>query len=333
MFGVTSATACCCAPPVTNCPNKWNNCPEFVYVSVPAVTQTRTTRVKALAFNPSRSWYTRIDGGSCINYRSCNLAVGQVIRAEFRSVSFSGLKFQRMASNGSTCGGGGFGWGNCCHKYKLVTGAQQTGQVTVSYSAADAHILLDGVGGNPCQIVWKTSQAMHTGQLSGSIPGMQTLSTLCGSLALNNVPDPGPTGCRATLYIEVGITAFDQLTTTFPHTVISNDVCEDDCYYDQAGTSEVSNLGYYARYRQSWTVEPIQAPVVCPGQLGTPETATMEIGNDLIDLLNLIAVDQCSDPTFIPCVGGSFNTVLCGGNYCPCYQVVQTQNGFAIINP
>ena len=330
MFGVTSATACCCAPPVTNCPNKWNNCPEFVYVSVPAVTLTRTTRVKALAFNPSRSWATRDDFGQCINYRSCNLAVGQVIRAEFRSVSFSGLKFQRMASNGSTCGGA---VSNCCRKYKLVTGAQQTGQVTVSYSAADAHILLDNVGGNPCQIVWKTGQATHTGQLYGSIPGTQTLSTLCGSLALNNVPDSNPTGCRAALYIEVGITAIDQLTTTFPHTVIGNDVCEDDCYYDQAGTSEVDDFGYYAKYQQSWPVDPIQAPVVCPGQLGSPDTATMQIGNDTIDLLNLIAVDQCADPTFIPCVGGSFNTVLCGGNYCPCNQVVQTQNGFAIINP
>lgn len=333
MFGVTSATACCCAPPVTNCPNKWNNCTEFLTISVPAVTITRTTRVKALAFNPSRSWLTRDEWGQCIISRSCNLAIGQVIRAEYRSLSFSGLIFQKMASNGSTCPPQVLG--PCCQKYKLVTGPQQTGSVTAVYSLAEAHIVLDGVGGNPCQIAWKTSQATHTGPLYGSISGVQTLSTLCGSLAFSNVPDPNPTACRATLNIEVGMTAIDALTMTFPHTVISNDVCEDDCYYDQAGTTEVYNFGFYGRYQQAWLPEPIQAPIRCPTQLGLAslDTASMQIGNEVVDLRNLIVTDQCADPAHIPCIGGSSSTVLCGGNYCPCNQFVQTQNGFAIINP
>lgn len=332
MFGVTSSTACCCAPPVTNCPNKWNNCPEFLTVSVPAVTITNTRRVKALAFNPSEYWYTRDAIGQCVHYRTCNLTVGQTAFSEYRSVSFQGLVFQRMASNGSTCGSFS-GWGQCCHKYKLVTGAQQTGTITTTYARADAHIFRDESGGNPCQIVWKTTQGTFTGSLSGSIQGVQTLSTICGTLALLNVPDPAPTHCRPYLNIEVGITGLDQLTTSYPHTVTSPLVCDDDCYYDQAGTSETSDFGVYARYQQTWPLQPLQSPVICPGQLGTPETAVMRIWDNDVDLLNLIAFDQCSDPAHVPCQGGFFNALICGGTFCRCDQLVQTQNGFATINP
>lgn len=331
MFGVTSATACCCAPPVTNCPNKWNNCPEFLTVSVPTITTTKTRRVKALAFNPSWSWWTRDDFDQCVNYRSCNLTIGQIASAEYWSISFSGLVFQRMASNGSTCGQSS--WGQCCQKYKLVTGLQQTGTVTAVYSLAEAHIYSNTTGGNPCQIVWKTTQAAYTASLAGSVAGSHNLTNICGALGMANVPDPGPTQCRPYLNIEVNVLAFDQLRTTYPHTVSGSDVCLDDCYYDLAGTIETAHFGFWGRYRQAWPLQPIAAPVICPGQLGAPDTASMEFYGGTVDLRNLIQTDQCSDPAFIPCAGGSFANLPCVGNYCQCTQVTQTQNGFASILP
>lgn len=336
MIGTVGSTRCCCAAPVTNCPSKWDNCPEYLTVSVPAVSITLKRRVKALASNPSLYWYTRDSLGQCVYYRTCNLSVGQVIYSRYVSLSFGGLKFRRRLSSGSDCtpppGGGYSAWGNCCHKYQLLTGQEQTGTVTATFTEATALILQTSNGGNPCPIVWLTTQGTYTAPLSGSIPGIQTLSQICGSLQYNNVPSQSPTGCRARLYVNVGVTAFNALTTSYPFNISGDDVCNDNCFYDQAGTTEQQHFGISGEYTQVWEVEPIQAPIRCPWQLPSqPEIATMRIGNETVDLMNPYQLNQCVDPAYVPCVGGSYENVLCGGNYCPCVEVTHEQNGFAIL--